>query len=95
MTEYYFLSLLVLSLRKNDRLVDVLLNLGPDITGDPDIIFAIFRRFGYSDVSPPEDTEVLEILTGLAALAAEGVQLCDTNALVKTLISFVSYVYWP
>jgi len=70
--------------------VQTLIQLGPDITGDAEVVRALLTRFGISDASPPRDNQVVEIVSSLARLAAEGAALCDVGALVRALSSFVS-----
>jgi hypothetical protein len=83
-----FLS--ISSLPPGTSLVQILIQLGPDITSDPDTVRAILMRFGISDANPPRDAHVVEIMSNLARLAAEGTTVCDIPALVMALCSFVS-----
>jgi CCR4-NOT transcription complex subunit 1 len=70
--------------------VQVLIQLGPEITSDPDTVRALLMRFGISDANPPRDVQVVEIISTLARLAAEGTTVCDIGSLVRALCSFVS-----
>jgi hypothetical protein len=70
-------------------LVQTLIQLGPDITSDPDTVRALLQRFGILDANPPQDAQLVEITSNLARLAAEGTTLCDVGALVRALSSFV------
>lgn len=81
----YFLR----SLPPGTSLVQVLIQLGPDITSDPDAVRALLVRFGISDTNPPRDAQVVEIMSTLSRLAAEGTTMCDVAALVRALGSFV------
>jgi len=69
--------------------VQLLIQLGPDITSDPDTVRSLLTRFGISDTNPPRDGQVIEIVSALARLAAEGTVMCDIPALIKALCSFV------
>ena len=78
------------SLPPGASLVQTLIQLGPEITSDADTVRALLLRFGVSDANPPRDAQVVEIISSLARLAAEGTTLCDVGALVRALGSFVS-----
>lgn len=78
------------SLPPGASLVQTLIQLGPEITSDADTVRALLIRFGISDANPPRDAQVVEIISSLARLAAEGTTLCDVGALVRALSSFVS-----
>ena len=80
------------SLPPGTSLVQILIQLGPDITSDPDVVRALLARFGISDSNPPRDVQVVEIMSTLARLAAEGTAMCDVGSLVRALSSFVSNV---
>ncbi|EGN96141.1 hypothetical protein SERLA73DRAFT_112282 [Serpula lacrymans var. lacrymans S7.3] len=83
-----------LSLPPGASLVQTLIQLGPDITSDADTIRALLLRFGISDATPPRDSQVIELITSLARLAAEGTTLCDVGALVRALSSFPVNLNW-
>jgi CCR4-NOT transcription complex subunit 1 len=78
------------SLSPGTSLVQTLIQLGPEITSDVDTVCALLQRFGISDGNPPRDNQLVEIMSNLARLAAEGTILCDVGALVRALSSFVS-----
>lgn len=82
-------SIPVASLPPGTTPVQLLLQLGPEITSDPDIIRSLLVRFGISDTSPPTDAQVVEMMSTLARHAAEGTTLCDVSSLVRALSSFV------
>ncbi|KAF8894430.1 Not1-domain-containing protein [Infundibulicybe gibba] len=84
-----------LSLSPKTSLVDVLLQLGPDITSDLDVVCALLSRFGISDASPPRDTQIIEIITALSRRAAEGSAMCDVGSLIRALASFSANLNWP
>lgn len=90
---YHFSQLLTRtllhSLPPGTSLVQTLIQLGPDITSDPDTVCALLQRFGISEANPPRDPQLVEIMSNLARLAAEGTTLCDVGALVRELSSFV------
>ncbi|KAI6043010.1 Not1-domain-containing protein [Pisolithus marmoratus] len=88
-----------LSLPPGTSLVQTLIQLGPEISSDADTVRALLVRFGISDANPPRDNQVVEIMSSLARLAAEGATLCDVGALVRALSSFcivsMSTSPWP
>jgi CCR4-NOT transcription complex subunit 1 len=77
------------SLPSGTSLVQVLIQLGPDVVTDVDTARALLVRFGISNTSPPRDSQVVEIMSTLARLAAEGTTMCDVGLLVRALSSFV------
>lgn len=81
---------LLLSLPPGTSLVQVLIQLGPDITSDPELVRALLERFGITEQNPPREAQVIEIISTLGRLAVEGTPLCDVGALIRTLASFVS-----
>ncbi|KAL0063300.1 CCR4-NOT core subunit cdc39 [Marasmius tenuissimus] len=83
-----------LSLPPGTTLVQALLQLGPDITNDPDVVRALFVRFGISDSNPPRDEQVIEIISTLSRKATEGATLCDVPALIRAFSSFHSSINW-
>ncbi|CAK5279384.1 unnamed protein product [Mycena citricolor] len=83
-----------LSLPPGTTLVQTLVQLGPDITSDPDVVRALLARFNISDANPPKDTMILETFSALSRLASEGTTLCDVGALVRALSSFHVQLNW-
>ena len=79
----------MISLPPNTSLVQTLIQLGPDITSDADTVRAFLLWFGISEANPPRDVQVVEIMSALARLAADGTTMCDVGALVRALSSFV------
>lgn len=75
-------------------LVHFLIQLGPEITADADIVRAILERFDMTDANPPRDLQLVDIIGTLGRLAAEGAALCDTGALVRALGSFHVKLDW-
>ncbi|KAJ7286002.1 Not1-domain-containing protein [Mycena rebaudengoi] len=83
-----------LSLPPGTTLVQVLIQLGPEITNDPDAIRALLLRFNISDANPPRDSFLVEVMSTLGRLAAEGTTICDVGALVRALSSFHVHLNW-
>lgn len=85
-----FLTCIALySLLPNTSLVDILLEFGPEITSDPDVVRSLLARYGITDANPPRDVQVVETMTILARHATEGRTICDVGSLVRALSSFV------
>ncbi|KAG6897848.1 hypothetical protein C0992_010336 [Termitomyces sp. T32_za158] len=84
-----------LSLLPNTSLVDLLLQLGPDITSDTDVVRSLLARYGITDANPPRDVQVVETMTVLSRQAVEGKALCDVGALVRAFSSFNVCLNWP
>ncbi len=70
--------------------MQALVQLGPDITSDADVVRALLTRFGVTESKPPADTQVVDLVTALARMASEGTLLPDVGAVVRALSSFVS-----
>ena len=70
-------------------MVQVLIQLGPDITSDPEAVRGLLERFGITAASPPRDSQVAEVISALARLAAEGTVICDVGSLVRAFASYV------
>jgi len=66
-----------------------LLDLGPDITSDIDSVHALMARFGITVENSPTPAQAMEIISSLSRAAVEGRTLCDVNALMTALTSFV------
>lgn len=77
------------SLPPGSTLVQTLLDLGPDITSDPDSVHALMSRFGITTESPPTAAQAMETISSLSRAAVEGRTLCDVNALMTAFTSFV------
>jgi len=73
--------------------VQFLIQLGPEITADVDVVRAVLERFDITEATPPWDSQVIDIMGTVSRLAAEGAVLCDTGALVRALSSFVRYSF--
>jgi hypothetical protein len=65
-----------------------------------DAVKALLGRFGISEASLPANEQVVDMMTSLARMAAEGSILCDVPALVRALSSlvrrllFIDYPAW-
>ncbi|KIK63773.1 hypothetical protein GYMLUDRAFT_71891 [Collybiopsis luxurians FD-317 M1] len=77
-----------LSLPAGTTPVQALMQLGPDITADADVVRSLLARFGITDATPPQDEQVIDIVSSLSRKATEGAVLCDVAALVRALNSF-------
>lgn len=77
------------SLPPGSTLAQTLLDLGPDITSDPDSVHALMGRFNITAENPPTAAQAMEITSSLSRAAVEGRTLCDVNALMTALTSFV------
>ncbi|KAI8998906.1 Not1-domain-containing protein [Trametes punicea] len=75
-------------------LVQALVQLGPDITSDPDVLRALFARFGLTENNPPTDAQLVEVITAFARLASEGTLLPDVGAIVRALSSMNGDLNW-
>lgn len=67
-----------------------LADLGLDMSNDPEVVLAMLARFGVSATSPPTNEQVVDVVQGLALMAAEGRMLPDVGTLIRVLASFVS-----
>ncbi|OSD02780.1 Not1-domain-containing protein [Trametes coccinea BRFM310] len=83
-----------LSLPPGTSLVQALVQLGPDITSDADVVRALLVRFGLTENSPPTNAQLVEIITALARLASEGTMLPDVGAVVRALSSLNEDLDW-
>ncbi|KAI0320504.1 Not1-domain-containing protein [Amylostereum chailletii] len=83
-----------LSLPPGTTLVQTFNQLGPDITNDVDTLRGLLFRFGISDATPPRDAQVVEYMSSLARLAAEGAMLGDVGVFVRALSSFPVALKW-
>ncbi|KAF9052783.1 Not1-domain-containing protein [Panaeolus papilionaceus] len=84
-----------LSLPPNSSLIQVLVQLGPDATSDPEVVRGLLERFGITHNSPPTDAQVVELISTLARLAAEGSVICDVGSLVRAFVSYEVPLNWP
>ncbi|KAI0928230.1 hypothetical protein AcW2_004306 [Taiwanofungus camphoratus] len=83
-----------LSLQPGTSVVQTLVQFGPDITNDPDVVRALLSRFGLTEANPPHDAQVVEIVSTLARLASEGAQLPDVGSIVRALSSLNMNINW-
>ncbi|CAA7270173.1 unnamed protein product [Cyclocybe aegerita] len=84
-----------LSLGPNTSLVQVLIQLGSEITSDPEIVRGLLERFGITASNPPHDTHVVEVISSIARVAAEGTPVCDVASLVRAFVSYDVDLNWP
>lgn len=71
--------------------MQALVQLGPEATADPDVVRALFVRFGLTENNPPTDAQLVEVITSLARLASEGTHLPDVGSVVRALNSLVRF----
>ncbi|KAI0057116.1 Not1-domain-containing protein [Artomyces pyxidatus] len=83
-----------LSLPQGTTLVQAFNQLGQDITSDADTVRALLLRFGISEMNPPRDAQIIDWISTLARLAAEGTALGDVGAFVRALSSFSVTLNW-
>lgn len=81
---------LFISLPPTTSLVEVLVQLGAEITSDPEAVKGLLERFGITEASPPRSDQVVEIISMLSRLAAEGTAICDVGSLIRAIVSYVS-----
>lgn len=81
------------SLPPSATLVQILNQLGFDLTSDIEITKAVLARFNITEATSVTDDQNLEIFSALAGLASEGSALCDIGALVRALSNIVSRVF--
>jgi CCR4-NOT transcription complex subunit 1 len=84
-----------ISLPPGTAVAQMLVQLGPDLTSDPELVRILLARFNISESSPPTDLQVLEVINRLARYAIEGSAMPDIRTLVKTFNGFVSVPYKP
>ncbi|KAF5324741.1 hypothetical protein D9611_004517 [Ephemerocybe angulata] len=84
-----------LSLPSGASLVQTLIQFGPEVTADVEVVHALFERFGITDSTPPRDAQAVEIVATLAKVAAEGGVLCDVPVLIRILSSYPTTLNWP
>ncbi|KAG8817898.1 hypothetical protein FRC17_011048 [Serendipita sp. 399] len=70
-----------ISLQQGTTLAQALIQLGPELTTDVDVVRALFLRYDISESSPPTDLQLLEVVNRLARSASEGSVLPDVKAL--------------
>jgi CCR4-NOT transcription complex subunit 1 len=84
-----------LTLVPGASLVPTLAQMGPELTGHIEIVLSLFLRFGISDVTPPPESLVLDIVSALGRLAMEGTLMCDANVIIQALASLNPNISWP
>ncbi|KAF9807170.1 hypothetical protein IEO21_08347 [Rhodonia placenta] len=83
-----------LSLLPDATIGQSLADLGLDMSNDPEVVLAMLARFGVSATSPPTNEQVVDVVQGLALMAAEGRMLPDVGTLIRVLASFDSNIQW-
>lgn len=84
-----------LTLPAGASLIPTLAQMGPEITGSPDVVLALFLRFGISDVTPPDDMTVTELVTQLTRAALDGSMQCDAGSVIRALAALNPSLKWP
>ncbi|KAI0075480.1 Not1-domain-containing protein [Panus rudis PR-1116 ss-1] len=74
-----------MSFAADTTLIQALVQLGPEVSTDVEVVRALLARFGIDDAHPATDEQVSELISTLARLASEGGVLCDASALVQAL----------
>jgi CCR4-NOT transcription complex subunit 1 len=64
--------------------------MGGEITKDPEVVKAIFARFGYKEGSTIPDAKALELISTLSNFAFDSIPICDATTVIQVLSSFVS-----
>lgn len=83
-----------LSLAQGTSFAQALIQLGPEWTGDVEVVRALMARFGITENNPPADLQVLEAVNRLARYAIEGSAMPDVRVLVKAFNSFNVPLQW-
>ncbi|KIJ29884.1 hypothetical protein M422DRAFT_214789 [Sphaerobolus stellatus SS14] len=84
-----------LSVPSGSNVVEILCDLGTDITSDPSYVRAVLQRFGFTEAVPPTDVQVTEMMSTLSKRTFESTQLCDARTLLRVLNSFDVNINWP
>ena len=78
------------SIPPGTTLVQLLLQLGHELTGSPNVLQGVLSRFNISKDVAPSDAQNVELFSTLGRLAAEGTQTGDIGLLVQIISAFVS-----
>ena len=70
--------------------MQLLVQLGPDLTSNANVLRGVLGRFGISEHHPPSDALNVELFSALGRLAAEGTPMGDVGLLVQMMGAFVS-----
>ncbi|KAL0947287.1 hypothetical protein HGRIS_013407 [Hohenbuehelia grisea] len=84
-----------ISLAPGTTLVQLLVQLGTDLTNDSEVVRTLLQRFRISESNPPTDAQLIEMMTNLARMAVEGTQICDVAMLVRILGTYQPDLDWP
>ena len=80
-----------LAIQTGTSLAQVLVQFGPEVTSDVELVRALMTRVGTTDADPPTDLQVLETINRLARYAFDGSPVPDIRVLVRAFNSFVSF----
>ncbi|KAG8755159.1 hypothetical protein FRC14_004305 [Serendipita sp. 396] len=83
-----------ISLQQGTTLAQALIQLGPELTTDVEVVRALFLRYDISESNPPTDLQLLEVINRLARSASEGSVLPDVKALVRAFNSYNVQLQW-
>ncbi|KIM32540.1 hypothetical protein M408DRAFT_316396, partial [Serendipita vermifera MAFF 305830] len=75
-------------------LAQVLVQFGPEVTSDVDLVRALMARVGITEADPPSDLQVLETINRLARYAFDGSPVPDIRVLVRAFNSFNVPIQW-
>lgn len=78
-----------LYIQPGSSLAQVLVQFGPEVTSDVELVRALMARVGITDADPPSDLQVLETINRLARYAFDGSSVPDIRILVRAFNSFV------
>ncbi len=78
------------SLPSGTTLVQLIVQLGPDLTSNANVLRGALGRFGISEHQTPSEAQNVELLSTLGRLAAEGTPMGDIGLLVQMMSAFVS-----
>jgi len=79
-----------LNMQPGPSLAQTLVQFGPEVTSDVELVRALMTRIGITDADPPTDLQVLETINRLARYAFDGSPMPDIRVLVRAFNSFVS-----
>ncbi|THH31748.1 hypothetical protein EUX98_g2436 [Antrodiella citrinella] len=83
-----------LNLPQDSTPVQVLMQLGGEVTSDQDVVRAVLARFGVNDSNPIQVSKASDIVINLAKLASDGSQLFDVGTLVRVISGLNPSLDW-
>ncbi|KLO12020.1 Not1-domain-containing protein [Schizopora paradoxa] len=83
-----------ISLPSGTTLVQLMVQLGPDLTSNANVLRGILGRFGISEHHAPTDALNVELFSTLGRLAAEGTPMGDVGLLVQMMGAFAPNLDW-